>query len=296
MPAHRYWRIWCGWTAQQATVLAEIEMRASVGGADQCSGGTPFATYSHASYPASNAFDNDTGTIWSSHDHGGDEGIGYDFGAGNEKDIAEVALTPGVGLLEFAPTTIRLEYSDNGSDYTIARIFFTTWPDADQQTFKNRPAVSKQVWALDVTAPENAVYTYVSVGEIQFRIAVGGADQCVGGTAYADSIYNATYAPDKAFDDDVGTCAASAAGTLTCVWEYEFAAAKEIIEYVVTARSDTENVPASSPKDWTLKYWDGTQWVVADTQTDQTGWVEGESRVFAISGGGSSGNALWFGG
>lgn len=60
--------------------IMEIEMAATIGGADQCNGGTAFST-GNTTYPASNAFDNNTGTLCGSVGLGRKAYIYYQFPA-----------------------------------------------------------------------------------------------------------------------------------------------------------------------------------------------------------------------
>lgn len=122
--AHRYWRVR---NTQQTTVggsnynfaVAEIEMRSVSGSSasDLCLGGTAIAGSSSGSYPASNAFDNNTGTDWIAATTGIGESIGYDFGA----PVAPVELWIYpfnlLSAVEQAPA-LAIDYSDNGTNWT----------------------------------------------------------------------------------------------------------------------------------------------------------------------------------
>ena len=65
--SYKYWRIYItqGCPAETYTHYAEIEMRATLGGADQCTGGIATASSEYAGdYYASNAFDDNVSSVW----------------------------------------------------------------------------------------------------------------------------------------------------------------------------------------------------------------------------------------
>jgi len=120
---HRYWRVKVtgqnlGGTAGYIRA-AEIQMRTTSGGADQCTGGTAMADsfYAPEGLTAANAFDDSIFTDWASNGTGNNSWIGYDLGAGNAKDIVEVAWTVGNDASQ-VPTDVTIDYSDDGSTWT----------------------------------------------------------------------------------------------------------------------------------------------------------------------------------
>lgn len=142
---HAYWRVKITkLLADDAllAIIAELEFRATVGGADQSTGGTAFASTGAS---AANAFDNNVNTVWQSAtlvpfdpvlEH-----VGYQFAAPvsvNEIAIRvyDDALTTGV-ISPGSPVNIQVQYSDDGVAYTTA--FFrigVTWTEEGQtQTF-----------------------------------------------------------------------------------------------------------------------------------------------------------------
>lgn len=63
--AHKYWRLVChASTASDGLNIYEMEMRATVGGADQCSGGTASDSYHYSTSDASKAFNNSNSDAW----------------------------------------------------------------------------------------------------------------------------------------------------------------------------------------------------------------------------------------
>ena len=116
---HAYWRLffWC----DSDPAIGEVEFRATAGGADQCSGGTPTASsVKSATYPASAAFNNDGGTtLWSADTNHKSAWLAYTFAS--PVAVAEVAITArGDGFASTTPERISIQYSDDGADWTTA--------------------------------------------------------------------------------------------------------------------------------------------------------------------------------
>lgn len=119
--AHAYWEVYV--TAVEAmgnSGIAELEMRATIGGADQCSGGTSSASSIFSgSFVAANGFDNDANTLW--HNGGGviPSWLRYQFAAPVE--VAEVSMTSRNDSANGDIATFRVRYSDDGTNW------FTAW-------------------------------------------------------------------------------------------------------------------------------------------------------------------------
>ncbi len=137
MAAHRYWRIRLRLINGGTNgAIGELQMRTSLGGSNVATGGTASAsTIFNASYTATKAFDgltSDTGAGngWAALTMGGSEGNGsfpwlsYDFGSGNNKDIAEIVIfapgTGGVGIAEL-PVQFDWQWSDDNVRWTTQR-------------------------------------------------------------------------------------------------------------------------------------------------------------------------------
>jgi hypothetical protein len=96
--------------------------------------------------------------------------------------------------------------------------------------------------------------------------------------------YGYSYGAVQAFDNTIDTYW-YASGASTPWLEYEFNAPYAVVEYVVSAPSHkTANSTNQQPSAWTLEYYDGASWQVADTQTGQTPWnTYGEARTYTLS-------------
>lgn len=114
--------------------IAEIEMRATVSGADQCTGGTAFATSGAGS--AANGFDGSTATNWvSDASYFENESIGYEFTPGVV--VAEIAITASSSAgVANSPGSFVVEHSDDGIVYTAVAAFDSlTWTNSEVKTF-----------------------------------------------------------------------------------------------------------------------------------------------------------------
>ncbi len=143
----RYWRIHVTETVSTNHSYYEIEMRATSGGTDLCSGGT--ASASHNNSTAYKAFNDNGGDYWISGVSGVDQWIQYDFGAGNEVNVKEIALKPREWY--YAPKNFSLQYSLNGTDYlTVAEWSNVTegWSPWEWAAFKVPGPVAKADWGL----------------------------------------------------------------------------------------------------------------------------------------------------
>jgi len=125
MTARKHWAILVGPRAGSGggVAIAEVEMRAAVGGADQCTGGTPGGVTTSGN-PASNAFDNSTSTLWHHGSAFGGQRLSYEFAAPVE--IVEMAITlPGAGSAypgtTFGPAAVWVQWSDDGVTWNFGR-------------------------------------------------------------------------------------------------------------------------------------------------------------------------------
>jgi hypothetical protein len=125
MAAHRHWAVLV--TARSGSGngvgLAEVQMRASPGGANISTGGVASGDSSFG-HVAANAFDGSTATIWHNASTGGARvRLAYDFGA--PVSVAEVMLSnPGAATAypgaTFGPAVCWVQWSDDGVAWTYA--------------------------------------------------------------------------------------------------------------------------------------------------------------------------------
>lgn len=110
------------------------------------------------------------------------------------------------------------------------------------------------------------------------------ADAVTGGNASATS---GTQSAANAFDGSAGTVWQTTNGTTTATLTYALPGTTpvRVTQYQVTSAPDT---PANDPRDWTFEgSYDGTTWIVLDTQTGQTFSSRGQVRTYGFSTGSS---------
>jgi len=298
MAAHRYWRIYV--TANNytgsSTGFREIELRESIGGADATGSGTAAADSSFSgSFLPAKAFDNGTGE-WASGTGALPHWISYDFGAGADKDIVEMAWRPRTALGQ-EPIDFDLQWSDDNAawttlfsvrGYTDQSNDGTTWSVLSANTgIMAATTAFKQAWRVRVTAADGG--SVFDISDIEMRLTAGGSDQCSGGAAFASSAYDGAvsggvlWGAKYAFDASLAQPDWESNSGLTTAWvAYQFAAAKDITEVAIRSRDSADFNQA--PKDFTVDYWDGSAWVVAMTLTGITGWTQAQTRYFNASG------------
>lgn len=194
MAAHRYWRLDLlanfAWVA-----IREIEMRATIGGPDLCSGGTPFASETNDGDP-SYLFDNNLSTHWGVVASGqGTCYVGYDFGAPVE--IVEIAVSTRdqFGDPNYRIRFATLSYSDDGRNYTtlgpgIGQFFgppathvISGFAEIDTSLFRTAGSVTR--W--DLAWPAGAVNGRLLPDLVRYDQLDGGALRIAGAVKIDDT-------------------------------------------------------------------------------------------------------------
>lgn len=134
---HRIWGIKWNSSSAAPPELAQLELRATLGGANMCSGGKAVCSvFFSSAFPPNLAFDGTSSqcamtTIAKSY-------LGYDFLESNEKvKPAQIAIKAS-GIPSRAPTDFDLWYQDGvGGAITVQQNFTTpaTWSGAEVRTF-----------------------------------------------------------------------------------------------------------------------------------------------------------------
>lgn len=123
-----------------------------------------------------------------------------------------------------------------------------------------------------------------TVNKIEFRATAGGADQCVGGTPSASTIWSSVYNSFKAFDND-GTsfwAAVSGSGGLAPQWvAYQFPSPVSVAEVAITSRngSSGDQCVKTGEIQWSD---DGVTWNTAKVIPEQATWANSETRLFSV--------------
>ena len=149
MPSDRYWRINCTHEAgEDYVIIYEIEMRATIGGADQTStSNTIFSSEVNSSNEAANAFDDTNSSRWVSKHKTLDAApwIGQDFGSA--QTIAEITIYTDNG--DRPPSAIEIQHSPDNSTWTTTDTYSgLTWSSGETKTF----AVSSTGESVDLSA------------------------------------------------------------------------------------------------------------------------------------------------
>lgn len=117
--SHKYWRLNIT-TATQRSFIYELEMRASVGGVDQCNGGAASALSWGASHPPDHAFDNNGSTYWEQASSAWPTWIKYTFV--DPVEVGELMLNNYIA----ATVDLEIQWSDNDIDWN------TVYSEADK--------------------------------------------------------------------------------------------------------------------------------------------------------------------
>lgn len=120
MSVHVYWslNISAVKTASNNVIVYELEMRSTVGGSNMCTGGTATATSYTGSQTPSLAFNGNDADYWESGDAGAfPQRLIYQFSAA--VDIYNYTLIVD-SFTDTNPYTWTLEYSDDGTTWTVA--------------------------------------------------------------------------------------------------------------------------------------------------------------------------------
>jgi hypothetical protein len=130
--------------------VAELKMYTSIGGTNQCTGGTPAASSEFgSSWIASKAFDADVSTFWDAAS-APPQWVSYRFASA--KDIVQYKITaPGGGNQINAPKSFTLEYSDGSGGWTVAdtQTSLANWAAGNEErtfTIASTAAVRPQVF------------------------------------------------------------------------------------------------------------------------------------------------------
>lgn len=193
----RYWVLLIEATqSTEAPGFNELQLRTASGGASVASGGTVIYSgqYDAGTWKATNAFDGNTATGWSS-DAGPrvnlvGEYIGYDFGASNDKTIIEVAIssrTDTAAGAQCGPTRAHVLSSADGVNFIRQWGFDVapTWVMNETRVF---PKADDMPWAaryFHYSGREEAFVVPAGITQMRIRMWGGGA----GGGWYAGGRY-----------------------------------------------------------------------------------------------------------
>lgn len=291
MAAHRYWRLRSRRpTTDSVYLIAELEMRASNGGADETGnvGGTSFGTagFFSGSEGPDKAFNNNTGNWHQPLNEANnwadvDAITGWDFGSGNDKDIVEVAITINASFLTRCPSVFAIEYSDDNVTYTtLFWVTKETWSGAGPHVFSKSQTTSDgsaPYWAA-IDIETDTQDSALGCREIDFFS--GGSNITSGGSPVSMPSLGG-FPNTNAFDNNTGTLWQAANGLIKGKWVgYHFASAVAVDRMDWTARND--GFHAQSAVAGIMCYSDdGIVWIPSWTFNNTTNYTSGETRTFS---------------
>lgn len=279
MAAHRYWRIYV--TASNGTtwhqIGAELELRQSIGGADESSVGTASASGQISNdYAASKAFDNTAGTMWNAPAATGR----LQFAFATNREVVEYTVAArNDGFLTDTPKNWTFEYSDNGTSWSTAHTVTnaTGWSLGEVRTYSFTTVGEHRYWRINVSA-NNGSAGNVAIAEMELRASSGGADLT---TPYPTltSGDESSFPFINALDNNTSTFHQWLGATLPKYAGVDFGSAtKDIVQISITAHMSYSD---RCPKDFSIQWSDdGSTWTTAWSVTGQTGWTSGQTRVF----------------
>lgn len=286
MAAHRFWGIRYNNTPSYQCGCGQIEMAETPGGANECVGGTAVATGTYGgTYAPARSFDGNPAHNWFQAGGTGYQGaiIGYDFGAGNEKEIHEFrVLCPPEEATAIA-RIMDFVYSDDGITWTFDWMgYATNWAVGVQNTF-TKPAIhsSNRYWGIVGTQSENFNRDFL-MSEVGFRDTVGGPNVAVGGTGEYYRM-DGGYPVANAFDGNLATDIYAGVGGKANALVYDFGTNVAIVEIAINAADGGNGNAQRVPTEGLLVYsQDGFSYQVGGLIA-AVSWAPFELKVFPIS-------------
>jgi len=290
----RYWRVYIlAAERSDRAQLAEVEMAATPGGANICTGGVASASSESLSQEASNAFDGDVGTNWGAaligspdaSAGGWDEWIQYEFPA--PVTIREVRLRSHLSILNSAPYAFTILSSPDGVTWTAHSRYFgeTGWTTSEIRTFAVAEApinlsAAPRIWLLEVLENDGGTGGW-GVNEIYLAQTAGGASIATGGLVNGTSAFAGT-PPANAFDGNTATAYATASGFyLKGFLVYELATGSDLYEWRILNRSG--GAASQAPRTFNIKSSvDGYHFTTQLAVVGSSGWSASETRTFVL--------------
>lgn len=169
-PSYTHWRVlWLSSFSPGFVGAAEIEFRATVGGADISGTGTPISGAERTGFEDDLAFDNNTATAWSASKNTQTSRwwVGVDFAA--DTAVAQVAITARTpAFYDQAPSAFKVQKSSDGG---------LTWTDV-LNVFGEQPWTAGETRTYNITAgqqPGGIVYATSTPSDDAVGVAVDAA-------------------------------------------------------------------------------------------------------------------------
>ncbi len=272
---------------RDSVFIADIEMAATAGGPNLCTGGTASSTGMTGT--AANAFDGSQATYCNTAANSSDLAT-YRYTFAAPVSIGEVRLfmTNSSTFHEQGPLGFSLQASaDGGATWvTVALVTgLAAWSLAESRAFAITPVAmpvglgrsNARGWRVNTTAVAGGS-GQVEIAEIIFAATVGGS--AIAGAGYgASACHNGFVRPaSQAFDANTSTIWSPNNTTVGRIARF-FSAAQDIAEVRIAAGSTANRAPG----DFTVQFTeDGVNWTTALTQTGVTGWSSGSYKTFTV--------------
>lgn len=298
LPA-RYWRI--KWTAAQdagvVAAIAHVEMYSGVfGGAQLCSGGATIGSFDDVGFPQANAFDADITNFWADNSQAAitDCWLGYDFGAGNNKEIKTILMQArgDAAFIGQSPASFDLEYSNDLASWAVyGSASGLTWDTSEIKLFR----LTSPTWTSYGAKRYWRIFFHKRVGfnpanepfgctELELMTSVGGSDVTTSGMTYISSGDLGGFPVSNIGDNNTGTFWTRGAGLATGQYagvDLGVGNAQDILEFTFTVRPDAFREDPASMRIQASD--DNTTWETVYVPPLQTTWTAGEKRTFTLA-------------
>jgi RHS repeat-associated protein len=178
--------------------------------------------------------------------------------------LPDVTFSPASGA--YLPTNVTLTVAG----YTNASIYYTL----DGTT----PTTSSTLYTAPVELTTNAWTFSANVVPTMTGYTTPGGNT----VTYSSELTNSTAKAWKAFDHSIASAATNhwmAAGPGPEWVAIEFPSQRVVAKYAILSRQGATD----GPQAWRLEGWDGSQYVVLDTRSDETSWESQERREFVCT-------------
>lgn len=288
--AHRYWRVLVLENQSAGSVPAtscdSLELKDTLGGSNLAT----TSTSALSSGEFSGSFINDyafngtgSGLFWVSENTTyGINWLGYDFGAGNEKEIIQFVWhkrPDSFGQVE-APTWGVVQYSDDGTNWSSAWSFHFTpnWgTGAESKTASQNTSGGRLFWRIRATNTQGGTSSRFSTGEVEFKATSGGSDLANGGRPFSPVAFSGSNDAARAFDNNNTTnyIPLDALGHIG----YSLTSFETINEVTIQVRNDGFGANEGITAGVVESSLDRTNWDTEWSFTTPATWVNNSSEV-----------------
>lgn len=241
-----------------------------------------------ATYAAWKAFTNSDDDYWSTSTGNTAGTLSIQFPA--SKIVNVYNILPYSSLLTYAPNSWTFQGSNNGTDWTTldTQSGVSTWSAATIKRFVFNNTTAYTYYRLNITANNGAALLCIqelelcATGQYASLIPIMTSNTAPYGTASASTEYSTNYAYRVLNNALVDYTDAWAPGeNVTTGWlAYQFVVSKVVKAYSLLCQV---GYPGNAPKSWTFEGWDGSNWVILDTQSNITDWSDRTAKTFLLS-------------